>query len=498
MPSLTDFQALSFDCYGTLVDWERGITEALGPITSRLPEDSPLKDRDTLLNTFDTEASALQASGPGTPYNQVLESAYRALATKNGVSATPEAEQAFSATIGSWPVFPDTLEALRRLKKHFKLIILSNVDNRSFRETLAGPLAGIDFDAVYVAEDIGSYKPDSRNFEYLARRCAEELHVPRERLLHTAYALNHDLAPASKLGLSTCYIERHPNALGGSIDQAAEGLKLDYSFATLQEFADAADAADAAFASNVAAETETEAAQGEATDAAAGPTPASAEVEIDGATAKGNAPASQQESLPETKPSATEDVKVNGAETAEEHEKKSAEQDVPTGENDKATAEAAAPVGQEKTAEALAPTDEDIVAAPAAAGPAEEKAPATEPEGAAKNDTLTAESDETAKTDDAPIAEKGEPANNADAASGALISTEDAAEKQTSVVTDPDAADKNATSEPAATVDKDTTAPEVIDGNKVASQDQAPVTDAASKDTEQAANTAAAEPSASN
>jgi 2-haloalkanoic acid dehalogenase type II len=138
---------------------------------------------------------------------------YDELANEFGLkdAVTKKERSEFGASIGKWPAFPDTIAALKELARHYKLVILSNVDKESFSKTLQGPLAGISFDAVYVAEEIGSYKPQLRNFEYLIQHCEKDLQVPKHRILHTAYALNHDLVPASEAGFACCLIERRPN-----------------------------------------------------------------------------------------------------------------------------------------------------------------------------------------------------------------------------------------------------------------------------------------------
>ncbi|KAK5994300.1 putative 2-haloalkanoic acid dehalogenase [Cladobotryum mycophilum] len=240
MASLKSFAALSFDCYGTLVDWEGGIIAALQPLTKRLDPTHPLKtDGAALLQKYGAHESRIQKQYTTLKYSAILERVYGEIASELGLDAsvTDDEKVAFGASIGHWPAFPDTITALKQLSRHFKLIILSNVDKESFARTLSGPLAGIPFDAIYVAEEIGSYKPDPRNFEYLMEHCESDLQVPRDKLLHTAYALFHDLTPAKRAGLKTCWIERKPNVMGGEPSQLDSDISLDFRFPTLGDMA---------------------------------------------------------------------------------------------------------------------------------------------------------------------------------------------------------------------------------------------------------------------
>ncbi|KAK2609165.1 hypothetical protein QQS21_002247 [Conoideocrella luteorostrata] len=246
MLDLKSYGALSFDCYGTLVDWESGIVKALRSLTENLSSDAATKyTAKKLLSRYAYHEGRIQKQYPTLKYPSILEQVYDELAKEMKLQdrVTSQDRAAFGASIGTWPAFPDTIAALNELGKYFKLVILSNVDKESFNNTLAGPLSGVQFDAVYVAEEIGSYKPDLRNFEYLAKHCEEDLHVPRERILQTAYALFHDLTAAKKSGLDVCWIERKPNAMGGEKEDLEDGIELDYSFRSLKEMALAVDTA---------------------------------------------------------------------------------------------------------------------------------------------------------------------------------------------------------------------------------------------------------------
>lgn len=242
--SLKDYSCLTFDCYGTLVDWEGGFITAFRSLTTRLePTHTLRKDPAAILKLYGQYEPEIQAKFPRLKYSAVLEKVYEQIADECGLGEviTSTDKTAFGASIGTWVSFPDTIEALRRLKRHFKLVILSNVDKESFSRTLSGPLSAASFDAVYVAEDIGSYKPDLKNFEYLVDHCKSDLQVEKDRILHTAYSLPADLKPAKEFGLTGCLIERYPNVMGGDLEQMKDSVAVDFKFATLGDMADEAD-----------------------------------------------------------------------------------------------------------------------------------------------------------------------------------------------------------------------------------------------------------------
>ena len=156
---LTDFKVLSFDCYGTLIDWETGILAALRPLAGRA---GVVLDNDAMLAEFAAHESAQQAATPDMPYAELLSRVHARLAGAWGVADDPAEAARFGASVGDWPAFPDTVAALARLQKRYRLVILSNVDRGSFQVTQQR--LGVTFDSIYTAQDIGSYKPDPRNF----------------------------------------------------------------------------------------------------------------------------------------------------------------------------------------------------------------------------------------------------------------------------------------------------------------------------------------------
>jgi putative hydrolase of the HAD superfamily len=199
---LSDFKALTFDCYGTLIDWESGMIEALKPLTAKV---SPALSRNAILEAHARHESMQQRYTPAKPYREVLAVVYKRLAEEWGVAVTWEDCLAYGRSVGDWPAFADSAGALQYLKRYYKLVILSNVDNASF--ALSNRRLQVDFDAIYVAEDVGSYKPDPRNFEYMLDNISG-LGVKNEEILHTAESMFHDHAPANRHGLTSCWIYR--------------------------------------------------------------------------------------------------------------------------------------------------------------------------------------------------------------------------------------------------------------------------------------------------
>ncbi|KAI1852102.1 hypothetical protein JX265_005939 [Neoarthrinium moseri] len=241
-PDLTSFKALSFDVYGTLIDQNAGLLKSLSAITSQLPADHALNEEPPVqaLARFREQVLALEAREPTLLFNENQAMSAVALAHELGVSLSDSVAEPFGNAPGTWAPFPDTVDALRRLGARFRLAVLSNVDNANWRSTQERQLAGVRFDAVCTAQDIGSYKPDRKNFEYLFGHCRKELGVDPDKgeLLHVAKSLELDHVPAKELGLRSVWISR-----GG--DQELEKFQgrvaYEWKFATLGEFADEVD-----------------------------------------------------------------------------------------------------------------------------------------------------------------------------------------------------------------------------------------------------------------
>ena len=231
---LSDHSTLTFDCYGTLIDWETGIFSALAPWLDRAGVSTT---RDQVLEAFAQTESAQQAATPAMCYPELLTRVHAGLAQRFGIAPDPVAAQTFGASIKDWPAFPDSADALAYLRQHFKLVILSNVDRASFAHSNAR--LGVTFDAIYTAEDIGSYKPDPRNFSYLLSHLAER-GITKAEILHTAESLFHDHIPAKQAGLATCWIHRRAGKTGHGATRVPDTDVLpDFHFESMAALADA-------------------------------------------------------------------------------------------------------------------------------------------------------------------------------------------------------------------------------------------------------------------
>jgi 2-haloacid dehalogenase len=234
---LTDFDALSFDCYGTLIDWEHGLRKGLDMV-SRL--DGHSLDVDALLETYAGAESRAEHENPGTRYPEIIADSIIATGATHGVDVSPALASEIGASIPEWPAFPDSADALERLARHFRLIILSNVDRSSF--AASNTRLGVTFDAILTAEDIGSYKPDPRNFAALLQH-VESMGIARDRLLHVAQSLFHDHVPAKAAGLTTVWIDRRQDQPGHGATPAPSGdVRPDWTFGSMAAFADAVEA----------------------------------------------------------------------------------------------------------------------------------------------------------------------------------------------------------------------------------------------------------------
>ena len=232
---LTDFKALTFDCYGTLIDWESGIWNALQPLLST---GGPDLGRDRALETFAKHESAQEAATPGLIYPALLTTVHRQLSEHWGLETTPAMDADFGASVPDWLAFPDSTQALTTLKRHFKLVILSNVDRNGF--AASNRRLAVEFDAVYTAQDIGAYKPTPGNFTYLLEHLQNDLGLDRSDILHTAQSLFHDHAPAQDFGLATCWIDRRKGQEGwGATMPPPAVIETDFHFASMADMAEA-------------------------------------------------------------------------------------------------------------------------------------------------------------------------------------------------------------------------------------------------------------------
>ena len=227
---LTDFKVLTFDCYGTLIDWETGILNALRLLLRR---DSAERSRDEILASFARHETAQETETPDMIYSELLARGHRRLAEEWGIAVSEADHRAFGGSVGEWPAFADSAASVAYLKQSHKLVILSNVDRKSFAESRKR--LGVAFDAIYTAEDIGSYKPDLRNFRYLIDALNRSGHVERD-ILHVAQSLFHDHAPANSVGLRSAWIDRRNGMSGwGATPPTPEGVRYDFRFASMAE-----------------------------------------------------------------------------------------------------------------------------------------------------------------------------------------------------------------------------------------------------------------------
>ena len=227
---LTDFKALTFDCYGTLIDWESGMVEALKPLTNRVGRKV---SRDEILQAHARHEAAQQLQTPTKAYRDLLPIVYKRLAEEWGVSAPWDECVAYGRSVRDWPAFADSAAALQYLKKHYKLVILSNVDNESFAGS--NKKLQVEFDAIYTAEDVGAYKPSDRNFEYMVTNL-KSLGIEKHQILHTAESLFHDHGPANRHGLASCWIYRRFDQEGfGATMHPGEMPKCDFRFDSMAD-----------------------------------------------------------------------------------------------------------------------------------------------------------------------------------------------------------------------------------------------------------------------
>jgi len=214
MVDLAAFDALTFDCYGTLIDWETGILDGLRPVAAAHGSDA---GDDALLEAFGRHESALQA-GPYLSYREVLAGAVRGVGADLGFEPDEAEVAAFSGSVGDWPPFADSAGALAALKRRFRLGVITNCDDDLF--ALSNERLGVEFDWVVTAQQARSYKPSPANFAL----AFERIDVPRERILHVAQSLFHDHVPAKALGMTTVWIDRRQGREGFGATPPAEAV----------------------------------------------------------------------------------------------------------------------------------------------------------------------------------------------------------------------------------------------------------------------------------
>ena len=227
-------RALTFDCYGTLIDWETGLLNSLRPWL--LAQGGAISE-DEIFSAFAEAEASEEARMPDKEYPLILESVFKALSKRWTLNTSESDARAFGCSVPNWPPFADSTAALRRLHKKFKLCILSNVDRDSFAATERA--LGVTFDLVVTAQDVGTYKPNLKNFHALLGRLSE-IGISRDQILHVAESLFHDHVPAQSLGLKTCWIDRRAGRGGGASAAQQVSVTPHLIFHHLKDLANAA------------------------------------------------------------------------------------------------------------------------------------------------------------------------------------------------------------------------------------------------------------------
>jgi len=232
VPTPIDFKgvdALTFDCYGTLIDWEAGLAAAFRPV---LEAHGVTTDHEDLLARYARHEAAAEA-GPYRRYREVLAGGLRGVADELGFTPTAEEIAAFSGSVGDWPAFADSVDALARLKRRFRLGVITNCDDDLF--AASNRQLGVEFDWIVTAQQVGSYKPSEANF--LA--AFDRLGLARDRIVHVAQSLFHDHVPAKRLGLTTVWIDRRHDRTGSGATPPADASP-DARYPDMASFAEAA------------------------------------------------------------------------------------------------------------------------------------------------------------------------------------------------------------------------------------------------------------------
>lgn len=212
MQDFRDIKAVTFDCYGTLVDWETGLLGALRPMLER-GECHPSDQH--ILGAF-AEAEREVEAGPYMSYREVCAEVARLVAHRFAVALEPGEERALAESIADWPAFAETPGALRDLKKRFKVGVLSNIDDDLF--ALTEPKLGVDLDLLVTAQGVRLYKPGAAHFE----AALDRLGLKPSEVLHVAESRYHDVAPAKAMGFRTVWVNRKPGRASASGESGAQ------------------------------------------------------------------------------------------------------------------------------------------------------------------------------------------------------------------------------------------------------------------------------------
>ncbi|MEM7562182.1 MAG: haloacid dehalogenase type II, partial [Pseudomonadota bacterium] len=229
---LSDYKLLTFDTYGTLIDWESGIYNALQPLLDKLP----LRlDRDEVLELFAEFESAQQRDTPTQLYSHLLSDVARSIAKKWQIKISDEEAVAFGKSVKHWPAFDDSADSLSYLRQHYRMATLTNCDRISYMGSNAR--LEIEWDAIYTAQDVGCYKPSLRNFDYMFERARVDLGVLPHEILHVAQSLTHDMIPATQKGMTKVWINRRHGIEGfGATSPPTDDYSIEWEFNSMADF----------------------------------------------------------------------------------------------------------------------------------------------------------------------------------------------------------------------------------------------------------------------
>ena len=232
MVKIGNYEALTFDVYGTLIDWEPAIINFFRAWADRNGVGATDFE---FLDAFDEARTRLQSVRPALLYPEILRQAYAAVASRWNQPVDPKGQEEFSSSVRAWPAYPDTADSLAHFQRHFRMGCVSNIDDRSLELTLAG--LGVAWDFAVTAEKVGAYKPDFPHFVHMISHCGR-LGVDPDRILHVGQSLRADVAPATRLGLATAWINRKGRRLGVRGPSAGQAVS-DFVFSSLAELVEA-------------------------------------------------------------------------------------------------------------------------------------------------------------------------------------------------------------------------------------------------------------------
>ena len=232
---LSDFKVLSFDTYGTLIDWESGIYQALQPLLDKVPIKLM---RDEVLEQFAEFEIAQQRATPTMLYRDLLAEVARALAQKWQIKVSDAEIGEFGRSVKNWPAFADSSASLQYLRQYYRMVTLTNCDRISYMGSNAR--LEIEWDAIYTAQDVGTYKPHQRNFDYMFDQLRADLGVLPHEILHVAQSLTHDMVPATAAAMTKVWINRRHNQEGPGATAPPEGeYTIEWEFNSMTDFVDA-------------------------------------------------------------------------------------------------------------------------------------------------------------------------------------------------------------------------------------------------------------------